>query len=110
MPEMINFPLSSPQVQAAERVASQLQHNPSNLLQAQQAEGERVRQMRTEIVTETQNTENPNVDEEGHFGAEYHGGKKRESQEEGTDPSPAPEKSDDDDSDELQGRFINLVV
>ncbi|MEK6709648.1 MAG: hypothetical protein AABZ64_03635 [Nitrospinota bacterium] len=110
MAESISFPMGTPQTQTAERLANQLAHQSANLLHAQMAETERQRRVQDETVTQAKETENPHVDQEGHFGAEYQGRKreKKESAPPGEEPalSPASQPREED----FQGRFINLVV
>jgi len=105
----INFPLSSPQIQVAERVQTQLQHGGANAQRSIAGEAAKDRQLRTEVVNETEETENPNVDEEGHQGQEYNASEnKRE-----PDSKSAPEEektSPSNDDNNLQGRLINVVV
>lgn len=108
MAESISFPMGTPQTPAAERLANQLAHQPANLMHAQMAEFDRVRRDRSETVTETHESENPEVDEEGHLGAEYQG-RKREKGEEAP-PEGAPSASAQPSEEEFQGRFINVVV
>ncbi|MFP6891234.1 MAG: hypothetical protein VCF07_16080 [Nitrospinota bacterium] len=105
----ISFPLSSPQITAAEKVQSQLQNAGVNAQHLIAGDAAKDRQMRTEIVNETAESENPNVDEEGRQGQEYEASEnKRE-----PDSEPAPgegESSTFHDDNDLQGRLINVVV
>lgn len=111
MAESIHFPMATPQTPTAERMANQLAHQSANFLHAQMAETERQRRVQDETVTQSKETDNPRVDQEGHFGAEYQG-RKREKQappappgeEEAVPPASQPREE------EFQGRFINLVV
>ena len=111
MSQSISFPLSSPQVQAAERVQSQIQHAGGNMQHALAGKAEKERQAHAETVNETSETENSAVDEEGHQGQEFEAGKKKD------EPSPDPDRqetdsatSEDPDEEDMQGRFINVVV
>ena len=109
MAQEITFPLSTPQVQAAERIQNQLQHSPANVQHSIAGEAQKDRQLRSETVNETSETENPNVDQEGHNGAE---GEADEREEKGSseaieESAQAPPLPSDND---MQGRFINVVV
>ena len=111
MSQPITFPLSSPQVQAAERVQSQIQNAAGNMQHALAGKAEKERQEHAETVNETSGAENSAVDEEGHQGQEYQAGEKKD------EPSPDPDRKESDsadseepDEDDLQGRFINVVV
>ena len=107
MAQEIIFPLSTPQVQAAERLQSQLQHNPANVQHSLAEKAERDRQQRTETVNEAEETENPNVDQEGHLSQEYEASEnEREASAEPGEEKAEPPPDDND----LQGRFINVVV
>lgn len=105
----ITFPLSSPQITAAEKVQSQLQNAGVNAQHSIAGDAAKDRQMRSEVVNETAETENPNVDEEGRQGQEFEAGEnKREPESESTpDEGKSPTFHDDND---LQGRLINVVV
>lgn len=109
MAESISFPMGTPQTPAAERMANQLAHQPANLLHAQMAEQERQRRVEAETVVESRETENPNVDEEGHLGAEYHGRKREKDEEAPADADEAPVARPRVVED-FQGRFINVVA
>lgn len=108
MAESISFPMATPQTQAAERMANQLAHQPANLLHAQMAEQERLRRVQAETVVETREAENPNVDQEGHLGAEYQGRKREEGED--APPEEVPHAAPKRGEEEFQGRFINVVV
>ena len=109
MAQEISFPLSTPQTQAAERVQSQLQHNPTNVQHSLAGDAAKDRQLRTETVNEASESENPNIDQEGHLGQEYEA-----SEREGKDFSGEEEESAQDialpGDNDMQGRFINVVV
>lgn len=107
MAEFISFPLSTPQVQAAERVQSQANNSPGNQQHALTGEMERLRVQQREIVNETEEAENPVTDQEGHLGAEYEARKREEG---GAEGEPQKADSSSSDEDDLQGRFINVVV
>ena len=108
MAESISFPMGTPQTQAAERMANQLAHQPANFLHAQMVEQERQRRVEAETVVESKEAENPNVDQEGHLGAEYHGRKREKGEEAPADEAPpAPSQLS---AEEFQGRFINVVA
>lgn len=109
MAESISFPMATPQTQAAERMANQLAHQPANLFHAQMAEFDRQRRVQEETVVETRETENPEVDQEGHLGAEYHG-QKREEKADDAPPEEAPRPPSRPGAEEFQGRFINVVA
>ncbi len=109
MSQSINFPLSSPQVQAAERVQTQIQHAAGNLQHALAGEAEKKRQEEAETVNETSETENPVVDEEGHQDQQREAGDKGEKQDESS-PGGGADPSEQSDEDDMQGRFINVVV
>ncbi len=111
MSQPISFPLSSPQVQAAERVQAQSQNAAGNMQHALAGKAEKERQEHAETVNEISEAENSAIDEEGHRGQEYEAGKKKDE----SSPDPDQEKADSDssedpDEDDLQGRFINVVV
>ncbi|MBI3128951.1 MAG: hypothetical protein HYZ11_15200 [Candidatus Tectomicrobia bacterium] len=108
MAESIHFPMATPQTQAAERVVNQQAHQAANLLHAQMAEHDRQRRVQAETVVEAREAENPNVDQEGHFGAEYHA-RKREG-DEAAPPEEAPPAPSSPGEEDFQGRFINVVV
>ncbi len=109
MAQEITFPLSTPQIQAAERVQSQLQHNSVNVQHSLAGDAVKDRQLRTETVIETSESENPNVDPEGHLGSE-----REASEREGKDFSGEEEESAQNiafpGDNDIQGRFINVVV
>ncbi|OGL61681.1 MAG: hypothetical protein A3J27_01695 [Candidatus Tectomicrobia bacterium RIFCSPLOWO2_12_FULL_69_37] len=108
MAESISFPMATPQTPAAERVANQQAHQPVNLLHAQMVDQERQRRVQAETVVESREAENPNVDQEGHLGAEYHGRRREKGEDapaEETPPASAPSRVE-----EFQGRFINVVA
>ncbi|MFC1491115.1 hypothetical protein ACFLQ0_00800 [Nitrospinota bacterium] len=109
MAQEISFPLSTPQVQAAERIQNQLQHNPANVQHSLAGEALKERQARAETVNETTETENPNVDQEGHLGQEYQASEREGEPSAEADEERAQGQSYPDDND-LQGRFINVVV
>ena len=111
MSQPISFPLGSPQVQAAERVQTQIQNAGENMQHALAGKAEKERLESVETVNEISETENPVVDEEENQGQENRAEKKKD------ESSPDPEKEEDDsassekpDEDDLQGRFINVVV
>ena len=104
----ISFPLGTPQIQAAERMANQFNHAPATAQHLVAHDLDRERTQLSETVRETGETENPTVDEEGHLGAE-HNGEKRESESDSV-PSEAEDPLLPSDEDEIQGRFINVVV
>lgn len=111
MSQSISFPLSSPQMQAAERVQTQIQNAGGNMQHALAGKAEKERQEHAKAVNETAKTENSAVDEEGRQGQEYEAGEKKDK------PSPDPDRqeadsasSEDPDEDDMQGRFINVVV
>ena len=111
MSQPISFPLSSPQMQAAERAQTQLQNAAGNLQHALASKAEKERQEHSETVNESSETENPVIDEEGRQGQKYEAGEKED------EPSPDPDRqeagsaaSEEPDEDDMQGRFINVVV
>lgn len=108
MSQEISFPLSTPQIQAAERVQTQLQHGSANNQHAIAGQSERENQLRTETVNQTEESENPNIDQEGHLGQEYEG---EESEREDSESEEQEDKKQAAlDENELQGRFINVVI
>jgi hypothetical protein len=109
MSQPISFPFSSPQVQAAERVQSQLQHAGGNLQHALAGEAEKNRREKSETVNETPETEDPRVDQDGHQRQQH----ESEEQEKKASPQAKGDQTDSSgkpDDDDMQGRFINLVV
>ncbi len=105
----ISFPLSTPQVLAAERVQSQLQHNSVNVQHSLAGDAVKDRQLRTETVNETSESENPNVDQEGHLAQEHEASEREEKDFSGEKEESAQGRAYPDDND-MQGRFINVVV
>ena len=105
----INFPLSTPQIQVAERVQSQLQHGGANAQHSIAGEAAKDRQLRTEVVNETEETENPTVDEEGHRDQEYNARENKREPDSKSTPD-EEETSTFNGDDNLQGRLINVVV
>ena len=109
MAQEIIFPLSTPQMQAAERVQSQLQHSPANVQHALAGDAAKDRQLRAETVNEASESENPNVDQEGHLAQEREAGEREEKDFSGEEEESTQGRAFPDDND-MQGRFINVVV
>ncbi len=109
MAQEINFPLSTPQIQAAERVQSQLQHSPANVQHSLAGDAVKDRQLRSETVNEASESENPNVDQEGHLGAEREASEREEKDFSGEEEESAQNIAFPGDT-YLQGRFINVVI
>jgi hypothetical protein len=108
MSQQINFPLSTPQIQVAERVQTQLQNGAANNQHAVAGQSEREHQLRSETVNQTGESENPNIDQEGHLGQEYEG---EESEREASESEEQEEKKQSPlDENELQGQVINVVI
>ncbi len=111
MSQPISFPLSTPPVQAAERLQTQIQHAPENLQHALAGKAEKNRQEQAETVNESSETENPVVDQEGHQGQEYEAGEREgESSPDPNENEQEADSSEHPDEDDMQGRFINVVV
>ncbi len=111
MSQSISFPLSSPQMQAAERAQTQIQNAGGNMQHALAGKAEKERLEHAQTVNETSGAENSGVDEEGHQGQEYEAGKKKDE----SSPDPDSQEADsasaeEPDEDDMQGRFINVVV
>ena len=107
MNESINFPLGTPQVQMAERLQNQLQHNSANTQHSISGELKKDHEVRQEIVNETEETEGNIVDQEGHLGTEHEERESEERSEQGGDKAESSPPASEDD---IQGRFINVVV